>query len=161
LIERALKDSQETISIDLVAIGEGQATARPTIFVTCTSTAKVKAVLARRFAYDQSVFDLKVRRGKIRRSKLTRSNRRRKPPHRSMMNDEPYSADMPALNPFHQQRPLCGASIGAFRDEHLPPVSYGGVILVDDEPLGMSVHHLLDAPSEDDDSEYGEEAVSP
>lgn len=161
LIERALKDSKETISIDLVAIGECQATARPTIFVTCTSTAKVKAVLARRFTYDQTVFDLKVRRGKIRRSKLTRSNRRRKPPHRSMMNDEPYSADMPALNPFHQQRPLCGASIGAFRDEHLPPVSYGGVILVDDEPLGMSVHHLLDAPSEDDESEYGEEAVSP
>lgn len=161
LIARALKDSQETVSIDLVGIGETQATARPTIFVTCTSTAKVKAVLARKFAYDQSIFDLKVRRGKVRRSKLTRSNRRRKPPHRSMMNNEPYSADMPDLNPYHQQRPLCGASIGAFRDEHLPPVSYGGVILVDDEPFGMSVHHLLDAPSEDDESEYGEETVSP
>ncbi|OCK79230.1 hypothetical protein K432DRAFT_355339 [Lepidopterella palustris CBS 459.81] len=161
LIGRVLKDSQETVSIDLVAIGETQATARPTIFVTCTSTAKVKGVLLRKFKYDGSVFDLKVRRGKIRRSKLTKQSRRRKLPHRSMMNDETYSADMRVMNPFHQQRPLCGASIGAFRKEHLPPVSFGGVILVDDEPLGMSVHHLLDAPSEDDESEYGEDAMSP
>jgi len=67
---------------------------------------------------------------------------------------------MQVINPFHQQRPVCGASIGAFRGEHLPPVSYGGVILVDDEPLGMSVHHLLDAPS-DDESESEDEAPSP
>jgi hypothetical protein len=157
LIARTLKDSQETVSIDLVAIGETQTTTRPTIFVTCSSTARVKSVLARKFKYDESVFDLKVRRGKIRRSKLNRPIRKRKPPHRSMMNDEAYNADMQVMNPFHQQRPLCGASIGAFRDEHLPPVSYGGVIMVDNEPLGMSVHHLLDAPSEDDDSEYDEE----
>ncbi|KAF2492836.1 hypothetical protein BU16DRAFT_514066 [Lophium mytilinum] len=161
LIARTLKDSQETVSIDLLAVGETQTTTRPTIFVTCTSTARVKGVLTRKFKYDDSVFDLKVRRGKIRRSKLTRPSRRRKQPHRSMINDEAYSADMQVMNPFHQQRPLCGASIGAFRDEHLPPVSYGGVIMVDNEPLGMSVHHLLDAPSEDDDSEYGEEYQSP
>jgi len=67
---------------------------------------------------------------------------------------------MQVNNPFHQQRPVCGASIGAFRGEHLPPVSYGGVILVDDEPLGMSVHHLLDAPS-DDESDSEDEAPSP
>ncbi|ORY18133.1 hypothetical protein BCR34DRAFT_554245 [Clohesyomyces aquaticus] len=158
LIERTLKDSEETVSIDLVAVGETQATARPTIFVTCSSTSKVKAVLARRFRYDDSVFDLKVRRGKVRRSKLSRSTRRRQLPHRSMMNTEPYNADAQVINPFYQKRPLCGASIGAYRDEHLPPVSFGGVILVDGEPLGMSVHHLLDAPSEDDDSEYGDDA---
>ena len=67
---------------------------------------------------------------------------------------------MQVMNPYHQERPLCGASIGAFRGEHLPPVSYGGVILVDDEPLGMSVHHLLDAPSDDED-DIGEEPDSP
>ncbi|KAF2464351.1 uncharacterized protein BDR25DRAFT_272081 [Lindgomyces ingoldianus] len=161
LIERTLKDSEETISIDLVAIGETQASARPTIFVTCTSTSKVKAVLARRFRYDDSVYDLKVRRGKVRRSKLNRTTRRRKLPHRSMMNTEVYNADMQVMNPFHQQRPLCGASIGAYRDEHLPPVSFGGIILADGEPLGMSVHHLLDAPSEDEDSDYGDEGPSP
>jgi len=74
-----------------------------------------------------------------------------------MMNTDSNSADMRVINPYHQQKPLCGASIGAFNGEHLPPVSYGGVVLVDDEPLGMSVHHLLDAPS-DDESEDGEDS---
>ncbi|KAH7377753.1 hypothetical protein BKA66DRAFT_156338 [Pyrenochaeta sp. MPI-SDFR-AT-0127] len=151
LIERALKDSSETVSIDLVAIGETQEKSRPTIFVTCSSVTKVKALLARRFRYDESVYDLKVRRGKIRRSKMSRSSRRVRPPHRSMMNSDNYNGDMAVINPYHQPKPLCGASIGAFNNgEHLPPVSYGGVILVDDEPLGMSVHHLLDAPSDDE-----------
>lgn len=88
---------------------------------------------------------------------LTNINR---PPHRSMMNTDSYGADMAVMNPYHQERPLCGASIGAFNGEHLPPVSYGGVILVDDEPLGMSVHHLLDAPSDDED-DVGDEPDSP
>ncbi|KAH8726495.1 hypothetical protein GQ44DRAFT_705724 [Phaeosphaeriaceae sp. PMI808] len=160
LIERALKDSDETISIDLVAIGETQEKARPTIFVTCSSVAKVKAILSRRFRYDENIFDLKIRRGKIRRSKMSRSSRRVHPPHRSMMNTDNYNADMAVMNPFHQKRPLCGASIGAFNGTHLPPVSYGGVILVDDEPIGMTVHHLLDDPS-DDESDTGDEFSSP
>jgi hypothetical protein len=76
LIERVLRESDETVSIDLVAIGETQEKARPTIFVTCSSVTKVKAVLAKRFRYDEAVYDLKVRRGKIRRSKMSRSSRR-------------------------------------------------------------------------------------
>ncbi len=77
------------------------------------------------------------------------------------MNTDNYSGDMAVMNPYHQQKPLCGASIGAFNNgDHLPPVSYGGVILVDDEPLGMSVHHLLDAPS-DDESDAGDDFGSP
>ncbi|EOA83581.1 hypothetical protein ACJQWK_00157 [Exserohilum turcicum] len=160
LIERVLKDSEETVSIDLVAVGEVSEKAKPTVFVTCSSVAKVRAILSRRFRYDDTVYDLKVRRGKIRRSKMSRSSRRTRPPHRSMMNTDAYGADMAVMNPYHQQRPLCGASIGAFNGQHLPPVSYGGVILVDDEPLGMSVHHLLDAPS-DDESDAGEEYDRP
>ncbi|CAI6340790.1 unnamed protein product [Periconia digitata] len=159
LIERALKESDETVSIDLVAMGVTQDKARPTIFVTCSSVQKVKAVLHRRFKYNPEAFDLRVRLGKIRRSKLNRSTRRRRMPHRSMMNTDSFG-DMHVMNPYHQQRPVCGASIGAFRGEHLPPVSYGGVILVDDEPLGMSVHHLLDAPS-DDESDAGDESPAP
>ena len=161
LIERALKDSDETVSIDLVAVGQTQEKARPTIFITCSSVAKVKAILSRRFHYDETVFDLKVRRGKVRRSKMSRSSGRVRPPHRSMMNTENYNADMAVMNPYHQLRPLCGASIGAFNGkQHLPPVSYGGVVLVDDEPLGMSVHHLLDAPS-DEESDTEDEITSP
>lgn len=76
IIERTLKDSDETISIDLVAIGDTQEKSRPTIFVTCSSVTKVKLLLSRRFRYDESVYDLKVRRGKIRRSKMSRSSRR-------------------------------------------------------------------------------------
>ncbi|KAH7113305.1 hypothetical protein B0J11DRAFT_572774 [Dendryphion nanum] len=160
LIERALKKSDETVSIDLLAIGETAEKARPTIFVTCSSVQKVKAILDNRFRYDQDIYDLRVRRGKVRRSKMNRSSRRRKPPHRSMINTDNY-ADVQVMNPYHQQRPVCGASIGAFRGEHLPPVSYGGVILVDDEPLGMSVHHLLDAPSDDESDYDGEDDISP
>jgi len=76
LLERALKESDETVSIDLVAIGETQEKSRPTILITCSSVTKVKTILSRRFRYDASVYDLKVRRGKIRRSKMSRSSRR-------------------------------------------------------------------------------------
>jgi hypothetical protein len=142
VLERTLRDSDETVSIDLVAVGETADKTHPTIFVTCSSVPKVKAVLQRRFKYDPNVYDLKVRRGRVRRSKLNRSNRRR-PPHRSMANTDDYEGDMHVMNPFHQERPVCGASIGAFRGEHLPPVSYGGVVLVDEEPLGMSTYPSL------------------
>jgi len=181
LVNRALKESDESVSIDLVSVGETAALSRPTIFVTCTSTSRVKAILHRKFVFDEKKYDLKVRRGKIRRSKVTRSGRKRAPAHRSMVNDSAYASasnqdlstedgfDSGAersmgrqsmdANPLRQQRPLCGASIGAFKnDRHLPPVSYGGVVLVDGEPFGMSVHHLLDDPSEDDysDDSYSE-----
>jgi len=109
--------------------------------------------LARKFNYDRTVFDLKVRKGKIRRSKVCRSRSSRKSATRSMALPVSY----PVRNPFHYERPLCGASIGAYVGEHLPPVSYGGVVLIDGQPYGMSVHHLLDAPSEDEGSDFGDE----
>lgn len=34
------------------------------------------------------------------------------------------------------------------------PVSFGGVILVDDEPFGMSVHHMLEPSSDAEQSDY-------
>ncbi|KAF2795563.1 hypothetical protein K505DRAFT_360085 [Melanomma pulvis-pyrius CBS 109.77] len=61
-----------------------------------------------------------------------------------------HDGDMAVMNPYYQQRPLCGASIGAYRGEHLPPVSLGGIILVDGEPYGLTVHHILDVPSDDE-----------
>jgi hypothetical protein len=153
IIEKTLKDSPETISIDLVGVGETALTAKPTIFITCMSIAKVRCAINKKFIYDHDVFDLKVRRGKLHRSKVI-GRKKAAPPHRSMMND--YSdSDAAPLNPYHQQRPLCGASIGAFVDKHLPPVSFGGVINVDGQPYGMTVHHLLDEPS-DEESEFDE-----
>lgn len=54
---------------------------------------------------------------------------------------------------LYQRKPLCGASIGAFRGGHLPPISLGGIILVDEKPYGMTCHHFLDAPDDYDESE--------
>ena len=58
------------------------------------------------------------------------------------------------MNPFWQERPLCGASIGAYLPDHghLEPVSFGGVIKVDDREYGMSVHHMLEPPTDEEDS---------
>ncbi|KAI9657350.1 MAG: hypothetical protein M1821_003030 [Bathelium mastoideum] len=152
IVERALKDSPETSSIDLLGIGDDQWTAKPTIFITCTSVGRVKAAINRKFEYDKDVFDVKVRKGKIRRS----SARRRVPPaHRSMMNSSEDESQVRAANPYYFERPLSGASIGAFKGEHLPPVSYGGVVVVDGKPYGMSVHHILEEQSEAE-SEYDE-----
>jgi hypothetical protein len=57
------------------------------------------------------------------------------------------------MNPYFQQRPICGASIGAYRGEHLPPVSLGGIILIDGEPYGLTVHHILDIPNNDESAD--------
>ena len=160
IVERALRDSPESCNIDLVMVGETALTAKPTIFITCTSTARVRGYIARKFSYDHDVLDVKVRRGKIRRSKAQKS-RQYALPHRSMAPTPSATSDQTPLNPFHQQRPLCGASIGAFVGKHLPPVSFGGVVDIDGELFGMTVHHLLDDPSDDDeDSEYGDDPTT-
>ncbi|KAI9837739.1 MAG: hypothetical protein M1819_006673 [Sarea resinae] len=156
LLEKAVRDPYETVSMDFVSLGETQQKARPTILVTCTSVRDVNNILSRYFTYDNSLYDLKVRRGKIHRSKVSRPKQRS--PRRSAGHWKNENEDTSAKNPFHQQRPLCGASIGVYKDsEHLPPVSYGGVILLDGEPFGMTVHHLLETPSDDDNSEDEED----
>ena len=157
ILKKALRELPESISVDLVSIGDSHVTARPTILITCSSTRVVRAAIQKKFLYDKKEFDLKVKSGKVRRSKVTK--RRRTPmPVRSVRGAP--DADIHALNPLHQKRPLCGASIGAYDNDHLPPVSYGGVVLVDGQPYGMSVHHLLDAPSDDEECDVVEESDS-
>jgi hypothetical protein len=157
ICERCLRDSPETVSIDLIGVGETALSAKPTIFITCSSTGRLRGAINRKFHYDHDMYDLRVRRGRVRRSKVNQP-KRHAPAHRSMMNGDYSPSDATPLNPFHQERPLCGASIGAYvGNKHLPPVSYGGVVHVDGEPYGMTVHHLLDAPSDEDDSEYDEQ----
>jgi len=78
----------------------------------------------------------------------SRNNR----PKRSMANDHP---EMKPLNPQHQERPLNGASIGAcIENRNLPPVSFGGLIMVDGKPYGMTVHHMLDENSDAEDENF-------
>ena len=150
LVERALKGSPESSSIALTSFGETAETARPTFLVCCTSTTKVKHVLKRHFKFDSSICDVRVRKDEIRRC---RRSKRSDAAIRSMApaNGQIFGK---AINPDYQERPLCGASIGAFRDEeHLPPVSFGGVVLIDEQAYGMSVHHMLESSDEDEEEE--------
>jgi len=65
IVERALKDSFESSTIDLVSMGPDDLNARPTILITCASTDRVKAALKRKFHYDRDLFDVKVRKGRV------------------------------------------------------------------------------------------------
>lgn len=156
LVERALSGSPETSSIRLLPYGESPETARPTLIVGCSSTSKVKHALKRHLKYDPAVYDVRVKKECIRRCRKSRRDRT-SDAQRSMAPVHELAVEK-AANPEYQERPLCGASIGAFRyDEHLPPVSFGGVIMVDGRPYGMSVHHMLE-PEEDATTE-AEQAV--
>lgn len=150
LLQKVLRDSSESCSATLMMTGETADTAKTTICVTCSSVKKVRAALKKYFEIDPD-WDLIVLRGDVTRSKVPKK-RRRKPQTTGPVNsNEPAFSQQPNLNPYYQQKPLCGASIGAFRnEEHLPPVSYGGAILVDGMPFGMTVHHMLEAPSDDE-----------
>lgn len=150
----------ESVEISLECIGESPQKVTPTVLVVCTSVNKVRAILKKRLGvlFDGTTgFALKVCRGSVLRS--------RKGPGRSMAKsqksggaselDSENEADAEdenehtAINPDFQDRPRNGASIGAWiGDKHLPPVSFGGLILVDDKPYGMTVHHMLDDPDQ-------------
>lgn len=153
LLQKILKDSTESCSVTLMMTGETVDNAKTTVCVTCASAKKVRAALKKYFVLDSEEWDLLVLRGDVQRSKVPRKKRRR-PAMAGQGN-----AGAPALvqndpNPCYQERPLCGASIGAFiNEEHLPPVSYGGAILVDGMPYGMTVHHMLESPSDQEDAD--------
>ncbi|OBT45773.1 hypothetical protein VE00_03833 [Pseudogymnoascus sp. WSF 3629] len=137
----------ESVEISLESIGETPQKAKPTILVVCTSVGKVKSILKRHFSYDSATYGLMVCRGKVMRS-------RKRAPKRSMARDEEY---VEPKNSHHQERPVNGASIGAFAEgQALMPVSFGGLVMVDGEPFGLTVHHMLDVPSdsEDEDDDY-------
>ncbi|KAJ6164108.1 hypothetical protein N7470_002780 [Penicillium chermesinum] len=152
LLQKILRDSSESCGASLIMTGESPETARTTICVTCASVKKVRSALKKHFQLGRDDWDLIVIRGDIERSKVPRNKRRRPAKTRpNGSNETPFRQR--ELNPCHQQRPLCGASIGAFQnEEHLPPVSYGGAVLVDGLPYGLTVHHMLEAPSDDEDN---------
>ena len=153
LLQKILKDSSESSSASLMMVGETAEAAKPTICVTCSSVGKVRGALRRYLDHDRDVWGLIVLRGEVQRSKVPRKKKRRPRKPRAGAGPEPKD-----LNPHYQEKPSCGASIGAYRyGEHYPPVSYGGVIVVDGQPFGMTVHHMLDAPSDDDETEEAEE----
>lgn len=142
IVDKALRNSQETYSIGINMTGADRGTAKPTFVIGCTSVNIVEQWVAKFFEYDREVYDLVVYEDSIVRSKAIEVVSETS--QRSNGGEEEQ-----AKNPGHQERPLCGASVGAWREEvHLPPVSFGGVVLVDGEAYGMSVHHMM----EDEDS---------
>ncbi|TGJ81295.1 hypothetical protein E0Z10_g7458 [Xylaria hypoxylon] len=146
----------ESVEISLESIGESPQKTTPTVLVVCTSVNKVRAILNKKlgilFDGTTTSISLKVCRGSVLRSRKgpVRSMAKSDRPDASSQhgsNDEDESQEMPAANPDYQEKPQNGASIGAWiGDKHLPPVSLGGVIIVDDKPYGMTVHHMLDDP---------------
>ncbi|KAJ5628775.1 hypothetical protein N7490_011003 [Penicillium lividum] len=156
LLQKILKESNESCGATLMMTGESPDTARTTICVTCSSVKKVRSALKKHFQLGRDDWDLIVIRGDIERSKVPHKRRRPAKTRPNGSNETPFRQR--ELNPCYQQRPLCGASIGAFQnEEHLPPVSYGGAVLVDGMPYGLTVHHMLEAPSDDEGSETNED----
>ncbi|KAI0414419.1 hypothetical protein F5X98DRAFT_365838 [Xylaria grammica] len=146
----------ESVEISLESIGESPQKTTPTVLVVCTSVNKVRAILNKKLGilFDGTTtnISLKVCRGSVVRSRKSpvrsmAKNDKPNAPSRHGNDDEDGPREIPAANPDYQEKPQNGASIGAWiGDKHLPPVSLGGVILVDDKPYGMTVHHMLDDP---------------
>lgn len=135
------KKYPESVEISLESVGESAAKTKPTILVICTSVHKVRSILKKSLVYDKATYGLKVCRGKVVRA-------RNGGVKRSMAHGD----ELEAKNIQHQERPENGASMGAYiNDHHLPPVSFGGLITVNEKPYGMSVHHMVDDPSDNDD----------
>ncbi|KAL9485374.1 hypothetical protein ACSS6W_004163 [Trichoderma asperelloides] len=147
----------ESVEISLESVGPSPHQTRPTVLVVCTSVGKVRAILKKKLGelFDDSTgFGLKVCRGSVIRSRrqgsIMRSMARGS---RSSGNPSGHDSDddhVEAVNPEYQERPNNGASIGAWiGDRHLPPVSFGGLVIVDEKTYGMTVHHMLDDPERD------------
>lgn len=155
-LERILKriiDRWESYSIDLFMVGETPDSARPTIYMMCSSVEKVRKAL-QHVNKERRLFDIKVVKGEITRSKAAKKKRggRKAKKGDAAKSEDGLKEAYRELNPCYQPKPACGASIGAYMDkQHLPPVSFGGTVLVDGEPFGMSVHHMI----ENDDVDLG------
>lgn len=145
-------DRWESYEIDIFMAGETPETAKPTLCMVCNSIMRAWKILEK-VNSDQNLFDIRVARGQIRYSK--NGKKRRKPKPSATTNQSEPAQSNHAPTKYHQ-KPACGASIGAFVDEqHLEAVTFGGIVLVDGEPYGMSVHHML----EDQDFDYGGDYV--
>lgn len=143
----------ESVEISLESVGPSPHKTQPTVLVVCTSVGKVRAILKKRIGdlFDETTgFALKVCRGHVMRSRREPYSILRSMARRSAKGAGLDAEDADAINPEYQERPGNGASIGAWiGDRHLPPVSLGGLVMVDDKPYGMTVHHMLDDPDRD------------
>ncbi|KAF5002588.1 hypothetical protein FGRMN_272 [Fusarium graminum] len=147
------RKNPESVEISLESVGPSPQKTQPTVLVVCTSVGKVRAILKKRIGdlFDGSTgVGLKVCRGHVLRSRRQPNSVLRSMARRSAKGSGQGGDDIDAINPEYQERPSNGASIGAWiGDRHLPPVSLGGLVMVDNKPYGMTVHHMLDDPDRD------------
>ncbi|PFH58019.1 hypothetical protein XA68_14261 [Ophiocordyceps unilateralis] len=145
----------ESVEVSLESVGPSPNKAQPTAMIVCTSVGKVRAILKKRLT---ELFDGTAGIGvRVCRGHVIRSRRQAKsvapasrPESVSGCSSRGGEGEDAAANSDYQERPGNGASIGAWIGyRHLPPVSFGGLVLVDGQPYGMTVHHMVDEPDQD------------
>ncbi len=144
----------ESYEIDVFMAGTTPETAKPTVLMICNSILRAWKILEY-VNQDKGFFDIQVASGQVTWSK--KKKRRQKKivaPEVSRIKGRQPSR--------YQEKPTCGASIGCFVDEqHSEAVTFGGIVLVDGEAHGMSVHHMLQEDEEPDLSLDGLESLLP
>ncbi|KAI1483843.1 hypothetical protein F4774DRAFT_366739 [Daldinia eschscholtzii] len=154
------RKNPESVEISLESIGESPQKTKPTVLVICTSVSTIRAILKKKLGvfFDGSTgFGLKVCRGSVARSRKGPARSMAKSQHSTSSDSsdtksEDDKDETEVANPGYQEIPRNGASIGAWvGDRHLPPVSFGGLIIVDDKPYGMTVHHMIDNPDDEEE----------
>lgn len=145
----------ESVEVSIESMGESPQDVKPTVLIICTSVKLVRAILKKKLPifFDGTMgIGLKVRRGCVVLSRKGPTRSMAKSQHSDVPSghdneSEDEEDDREAANTDYQERPENGASIGAWiGDKHLPPVSFGGLVIVDGKSYGMTVHHMLDDP---------------
>ena len=144
----------ESYEIDVFMAGKTPETAKPTVLMVCSSILRAWKILEY-VNQDKGLFDIQVASGQITWSK--------KKKRRQKKAVGPEVSQTPGRQPSrYQEKPTCGASIGCFVDEqHSEAVTFGGIVLVNGEAHGMSVHHMLQEDQEPDLSLEGMESLLP
>ena len=144
----------ESYEIDVFMAGRTPETAKPTVLMVCSSILRAWKILEY-VNQDKAFFDIQVASGQITWSK--------KKKRRQKKAAAPEVSQVRGRQPSrYQEKPTCGASIGCFVDEqHSEAVTFGGILLVNGEAHGMSVHHMLQEDQEPDLSLDGLEGLLP
>ena len=144
----------ESYEIDVFMAGKTPETAKPTVLMVCNSILRAWKIL--QFVNeDKEFFDIQVASGQITWSKKKKRRQKKAVPVEVSQTESRQPSR-------YQAKPACGASIGCFVDEqHSEAVTFGGIVLVDGEAHGMSVHHMLQEDQEPDLSLDGLEALLP
>ena len=144
----------ESYEIDVFMAGKTPETAKPTVLMVCNSILRAWKIL-QYVNEDKGLFDIQIASGQI-----TWSKKKKRRQRKTML---PEVSQTKGRQPSrYQEKPTCGASIGCFVDEqHSEAVTFGGIVLVNGEAHGMSVHHMLQEDQEPDLSLDGLESLLP